>query len=107
MLDIKSVRQDPERVAAALATRGFVFDIEQFKALDARRKQADVDSQSLLAERKSASKKIGALVGQGMSVDDAKELKELRLENAKLKRLVADSGRTPLFGPGYLRVFEL
>ena len=43
----------------------------------------------------------------GMSVDDAKELKELRLENAKLKRLVADSGRTPLFGPGYLRVFEL
>jgi putative transposase len=27
----------------------------------------------------------------GMSVDDAKELKELRVENAKLKRLVADS----------------
>jgi putative transposase len=27
----------------------------------------------------------------GMSVDDAKELKELRTENAKLKRLVADS----------------
>ena len=27
----------------------------------------------------------------GMSVDNAKELKELRLENAKLKRLVADS----------------
>ena len=27
----------------------------------------------------------------GMSIDDAKELKELRVENAKLKRLVADS----------------
>lgn len=27
----------------------------------------------------------------GMSVDNAKELKELRLENAKLKRLVEDS----------------
>ena len=27
----------------------------------------------------------------GMGIDDAKELKELRLENAKLKRLVADS----------------
>jgi len=27
----------------------------------------------------------------GMSVDDAKELKELRVENVKLKRLVADS----------------
>ena len=72
MLDIKAVRQDPEGIAKALATRGFVFDAEHFKALDARRKQADIDSQNLLAERKSASKKIGALVGQGMSVDDAK-----------------------------------
>ena len=27
----------------------------------------------------------------GMSIDDAKELTELRVENAKLKRLVADS----------------
>jgi len=27
-----------------------------------------------------------------MSVDDAKELKELRVENTKLKRLVADAG---------------
>ena len=72
MLDIKAVRQDPDGITTALATRGFVFDAEQFRALDARRKQADIDSQSLLAERKSASKKIGALVGQGMSVDDAK-----------------------------------
>jgi seryl-tRNA synthetase len=72
MLDIKAVRQDPEAVARALANRGFKFEVERFKALDARRKQADVDSQNLLAERKSASKKIGALIGQGMSVDDAK-----------------------------------
>ncbi len=72
MLDIKIVRQDPEGVAAALQKRGFSFDVTAFKALDARRKQADVDSQSLLAERKSASKKIGQLVGQGMSVDEAK-----------------------------------
>ena len=72
MLDIKAVRQDPEGVAKALAKRGFELDVAQFRALDARRKQADVDSQALLAERKSASKKIGQLVGQGMSVDDAK-----------------------------------
>jgi seryl-tRNA synthetase len=72
MLDIKAVRYDPEAVAHALALRGFVFDAEQFRALDARRKQADIDSQNLQAERKSASKKIGVLVGQGMSVDDAK-----------------------------------
>jgi len=72
MLDIKAVRQDPGAVAAALQKRGFTFDTEQFKALDARRKQADIESQGLLAERKAASKQIGVLVGQGMSVDDAK-----------------------------------
>ncbi len=72
MLDIKAVRQDPQGIAKALATRGFTFDAPQFIALDARRRQADIDSQNLLAERKSASKKIGVLVGQGMSVDDAK-----------------------------------
>ena len=72
MLDIKAVRQDPEAVAAALSKRGFDFDVAAFTALDARRKQADIDSQNLLAERKSASKKIGQLVGQGVPVDDAK-----------------------------------
>ena len=72
MLDIKLVRQDPEAVAAALNKRGFDFDVAQFRALDARRKAADVDSQSLLAERKSAAKKIGQLVGQGMAVEEAK-----------------------------------
>lgn len=72
MLDIKAVRKDPQGASEALTTRGFSFNIDHFIALDARRRQADIDSQSLLAERKSASKKIGVLVGQGMSVDAAK-----------------------------------
>jgi seryl-tRNA synthetase len=72
MLDIKTVRQDPQGIASALAARSFHFDVAQFTALDARRKQADIDSQNLLAERKSASKKIGTLVSQGVSVDEAK-----------------------------------
>jgi len=72
MLDIKAVRKDPEGIAQQLAKRGYTLDIAAFTALDARRKQADVDSQNLLAERKAASKKIGELIGQGMSVDEAK-----------------------------------
>ena len=72
MLDIKQVRQNPDTVAEGLKKRGFTFDIAQFQALDAQRKQADIDSQTLLAERKTASKKIGQLIGQGMSVEDAK-----------------------------------
>lgn len=72
MLDLKTVRQDPQGTAAALARRGFSFDVNNFLALDAQRKQADIDEQNLLAERKSASKKIGVLVKEGVSVDDAK-----------------------------------
>jgi seryl-tRNA synthetase len=72
MLDIKAVRLDPQAIAEALGKRGFTFDVAAFTALDARRKQADIDSQNLQAERKSASKKIGQLVGQGMPVEEAK-----------------------------------
>jgi len=89
MLDIKAVRQDPEAVAAALDKRGYRFDIAAFTALDARRKQADIDSQNLLAERKSASKKIGQLVGQGMPVEEAKAQVNESLEKiaARLEEL--------------------
>ena len=72
MLDIKVVRQDPEAVSAALARKGFAFPVEDFQQLDTRRKEADVRAQNLLAERKAASKKIGELVAQGKSVDEAK-----------------------------------
>ncbi len=72
MLDVKAIRQDPDAVARALEKRGFNFDVAAFRQLDAMRKQADIDSQNLLAERKRASKQIGQLIGQGMSVDDAK-----------------------------------
>lgn len=90
MLDIKEVRKNPDLVVAALAKRGAVFDVAGFEALDARRKTADVSSQQLQAERKSASKKIGQLIGGGMSVDEAKAsveetLKEIatRLDQAE------------------------
>lgn len=72
MLDIKEVRKQPDAVVEALAKRGFAFDVAAFETLDARRKAADIASQQLLAERKSASKQIGQLVGSGMSVEEAK-----------------------------------
>ena len=72
MLDIKTLRQDPDSVTQALEKRGIEFDLPAFSALDARRKEADVRSQGLLAERKAASKKIGELVSAGASVEEAK-----------------------------------
>lgn len=85
MLDIKILRQDPERVVTALQKRGVAFDLSGFRVLDARRKEADIRSQGLLAERKAASKKIGELVSAGATVEAAKaEVDEV------LARLAAD-----------------
>ncbi|MEE2651431.1 MAG: serine--tRNA ligase [Pseudomonadota bacterium] len=72
MLDIKQLRQDPDAVAAALKKKAYDFDVAHFQQLDTRRKQADVESQELLAQRKQASKLIGELVKSGLSVDEAK-----------------------------------
>ena len=72
MLDLKAIRHDASAVVASLAKRGLTFDLARFESLDARRKAADVRSQSLLAERKSTSKKIGVLVAEGKSVEAAK-----------------------------------
>ena len=72
MLDIKQVRKDPQSVAEALKKKRFNFPLDEFVRLDSQRKEADIRSQDLLAERKKASKQIGALIAQGKSVDDAK-----------------------------------
>ena len=72
MLDIRKVRENPEAVAKALSKKYFTFDVELFKSLDSNRKEADVRSQNLQAEKKKASKLIGQFIGQGLSVDEAK-----------------------------------
>lgn len=90
MLDLKDLRQDPEAAAAALSKRGFRFDTEQFLALDAARKQADVESQELQAERKRASKQVGQLIGGGMAVDDAKAQVQQQLDEIGARIGVAE-----------------
>lgn len=72
MLDIKSLRHDPEAVARGLRKKRFDFPVELFRSLDAARKKADTDSQALLSERNQTSKKVGELIKSGLSVDEAK-----------------------------------
>ena len=72
MLDIKFIRDNLEDVTAGLAKKGVVFDAAEFSRLDAQRKSSLTKFQSLQAEKKKASKQIGALIGQGMSPDEAK-----------------------------------
>ena len=73
MLDIKRIRKHTDEVIAGLAKKNYQFDVDGFNALDAQRKQLDIDSQQLLSERKQASKKIGEMVKAGSTVDEAKQ----------------------------------
>jgi len=72
MLDIKRLRQDTDALAKQLKVKGFSLDVSAFESLESSRKQLQVETEQLQAERKKASKQIGQLIGQGMSVDDAK-----------------------------------
>jgi seryl-tRNA synthetase len=73
MLDIREVRKDTQAVAEALAaTRLFVRPRAASKRWMRGARLRMCCSQQLQAERKSASKKIGQLISEGMSVDEAK-----------------------------------
>jgi seryl-tRNA synthetase len=73
MLDIKRIRTDLDLVAERLAVKGFDFDKSYFQDLDARRKHADIQYQDLLSQRKQASKRVGELIREGLSPDEAKK----------------------------------
>jgi seryl-tRNA synthetase len=72
MLDIRTIRDNLDDVAARLKVKGFDLDIEKFQQLDKARSAALTSAQQLQAEKKKASKQIGQLIGQGMTPDEAK-----------------------------------
>ena len=93
MHDIKKLRAELDATATALSIKGFKLDKAAFQALDARRKNSDIETQDLLAKRKQASKKIGELVQSGISVDEAKQQvnETLALIDSSLETLKADA----------------
>ncbi|HET7121822.1 MAG TPA: serine--tRNA ligase [Solirubrobacterales bacterium] len=101
MLDLKSIRSDPERVKAALARRGAAEQVDRLLELDARRRALLPEVETAQAERKTLSKQIGERKQAG---EDAEELmasvqglKE-RIEAGKeeLERVDAELGKLAL-----------
>lgn len=72
MLDIRTIRENLDDVAARLKIKGFDLDIAKFQQLDKARSAALTAAQQLQSEKKKASKQIGQLIGQGMTPDEAK-----------------------------------
>ncbi len=91
MLDPHLLRSDLEAVAARLARRGFVLDVEKYRALEAERKDIQVLTQSLQQERNSRSRAIGRAKAAGEDIEPLKtavtELGE-RLKDAETRLAV-------------------
>ncbi len=69
MIDPKLLRQSASDVAANLARRGFEFDVEAWKTCEDLRKAAQMETETLRAERNASAKRIGAAKGKGENVD--------------------------------------
>ena len=65
MIDPKLLRSDPEGVARNLARRGYLLDVERLRALEERRKSAQIESDRLRAERNTNAKAVGMAKGRG------------------------------------------
>jgi seryl-tRNA synthetase len=68
MLDAKLLRSDPDAVAANLARRGFKLDVARFRALEERRKAAQVAADEVRAGRNAHAKKVGMAKGKGEDI---------------------------------------
>jgi seryl-tRNA synthetase len=80
MIDIQTLRKDPDEVAKRLATRGSgVFDLQLFRTLEQRRKELQTQVEQAQAERNRIAREIGQAKAQGRdageSMRKAEELK--------------------------------
>ncbi|MDH2372539.1 serine--tRNA ligase [Cobetia sp. 3AK] len=68
MLDPKLLRADLDATAERLARRGYQLDTEAFAALEARRRDLQIETESLQNERNTRSKSIGNAKARGEDI---------------------------------------
>ena len=88
MLDPKRIRTELDAVAAELARRGYTLDTARLEQLEQRRKDIQVRTQDLQAERNSRSKNIGKAKAAGEDI--APLLKEVEGLGEQLKAAEQD-----------------
>lgn len=69
MLDPNLLRNELDVVAKKLARRGFILDVDKLRGLEQERKDLQIKTETLQAERNSRSKTIGAAKARGEDVE--------------------------------------
>lgn len=90
MLDIRWIRDNPDELDAALAKRGAAPVAQSLVALDEKRRNHITQVQEAQSRRNTASKEIGAAMGQG----DAAKAQALKAEVGELKTFLAKAEDT-------------
>lgn len=68
MLDIKLLRNNPEKVIEALSRRGGKYNLDEFLVIDKKRRELLVETESLKAKQNAVSKSIPQLKKEGKDV---------------------------------------
>ncbi|MEM8757111.1 MAG: serine--tRNA ligase [Planctomycetota bacterium] len=99
MIDLKALRENPDRFKRGAALKQMSVDIDRVLALDERRRSLLTEQETLRADQKKLAKasgpKMGQLSGKLKSAPDAEkpaieaELAALRAEPAELKERIA------------------
>ncbi len=90
MLDLNYVRENLEKVRAALQTRGVAPEVlDSFAEADAERRRVIAESDQLNAARNAASREIGGLMKEGKR----EQAEERRQEANQLKERIAELDR--------------
>jgi seryl-tRNA synthetase len=91
MHDLSFFRSNLDAVAERLATRGFTLDVEAFRAMDAERRAALTESESLKAERNTQSTEIGKKKKAGEDTTELQaKVREMGERAAELEKKAAE-----------------
>ena len=100
MIDLKLLRDDPDRFKDGARKKGMPVDIDRILDLDRRRREALSEQETLRAEQnrlaKEAGPKMGQLMAEGKKADPARqteiarEVEALRERPARLKGKIQD-----------------
>lgn len=92
MLDIKLIREDPERIRKAMDLKGDATDLSRFLILEEERRLLLKEVESLKQQRNQVSKNIAQLKLQERDSEEQK--KEMRLVSNRIKELDEKLKRT-------------
>ena len=64
MIDLKDLRENPEKYRDGCRKKNFAVDIDHILSLDAKRRQLQTERERLRAEQSKVEKEIGPRLGQ-------------------------------------------